>query len=604
MKQSMLLGSTTSLSRTGRLSRRTVLGAALGLAAWLALPAGWAQAPRVTSVTPANGATGVPVTSSLVFVFDQNMDTDVDAIPSMPPFLTGNLEVNPSVFVDSAWSADGRTLTCTPSSDWPAQTTITWRLNPPGTILPFTSSSGTPVATTSGTFTTGESGGGGGDGGPTLISVTPADGATGVSVTTTVVFVFDQAMQKNPLLGGFPPAVPGAVAWGGTGVTASKFSYAWSEDGRTLTCTYAGGLPGETVVTWTLNPAGSVIQLESDAGEPLETGRYSGRFTTGQGSGGGEDCYPEGYPDTWGTYTLSKMAMYQQTSTADPVPDGESPFMFGVFLKSPQAGPALTAGSVTLPDNSTKTLEAIFGFLSFNDTPATEAALDAAYPPGNYTLRFTQTGQPERVISMTMPAATLPVPKIANFNEAQAVNAAQDFTLRWNAFTGAGAQDYISVTVTDANGNLLFQAPNPCVPRELPVTATSTVIPANALQTDKTYRGTLLFGRMFYSSTNAVPEMGGFGGRARSTEFTVKTGTGGAAGQARFTGYRLLPNGNPQMDLTGTPGASYTIQRTGNVGSANWTSAGTATMNASGLAVFEDTQAGKVFPLFYRAVGN
>ena len=581
-----------------------VRGAALGLAAWLALPAGWAQAPKVTSVTPANGATAVPVTSPVVFVFDQNMDTSVTPIPSIPPFLTGNLEFTPSMIVESEWSSDDRTLTCTPSSDWPAQTTITWRLNPAGSLMPFTSSSGTAVATVSGTFTTGESGGGGGDEAPTLIAVTPEDDALGVPVTTTVVFEFDQEMKKNPLLGGFPPTVPGAVAWGGTGVTASKFSYAWSADGRTLTCTYAGELPGETVITWTLNPAGAVIQLESEAGEPLETGRYQGQFTTGEGSGGGEDCDPEGYPDTWGTYSLSKMAMYQQTSTADPVPDGESPFMFGVFLTSPQAGPALTAGTLTLPDNSTKTLEALFSFLSYNDTPATEAALDAAYPAGNYTLRFTQTGQPERVITMTMPAAAIPVPKIANFSEAQAVNAAQDFTLRWNVFTGAGADDYISVTVTDDDGNLLFQAPNLCIPRELPVTATSTVIPANALQTDKTYRGTLTFGRMFYSSTNAVPDMGGFGGRARFTEFTVKTGTGGTAGAAEFTGYRLLPNGNPQMDLEGTPGASYTIQRTGNVGSANWTSAGTATMNASGRAVFEDAQAGKVFPLFYRAVGH
>lgn len=599
----MLLGWKASLARTGRLNR-TALGVAVGLAAWLALPASWAQAPKVTSVTPANGATGVPITSSLVFVFDQNMDTEVDAFPSFPPFAIGNLDFTPSGFVDSEWSTDGRTLTCTPSSEWPAQTTITWRLNPAGTFMPFTSSSGTPVATTSGTFTTGESGGGGGDEAPTLISVAPADGATGVPVTTTVVFEFDQAMKKNPLLGGFPPAAPGAVAWGGTGLTAAKFSYAWSTDGRTLTCTYAGELPGETVITWALNPAGAVIQLESDAGEPLETGRYQGEFTTGEGGSGGEDCDPEGYPDTWGTYSLSKMAMYQQTSTADPVPDGDSPFMFGVFLTSPQAGPALTAGSVTLPDNSTKTLEAVFSFLSYSDTPATEAALNAAYPPGNYTLRFTQSGQAERVITMTVPAATIPVPKIANFNEAQAVNAAQDFTLRWNAFTGAGANDYISVMVTDTNGNVMFQAPNLCIPRELPVTATSTVIPANALQTDKTYRGTLTFGRMFYSSTNAVPEMGGFGGHARSTEFTVKTGSGGAVGQARFTGYRLLPNGNPQMDLTGTPGASYTIQRTGSIGSANWTSAGTATMNGGGQAVFEDTQADKVFPLFYRAVGD
>lgn len=591
----------------------------LGLQSWLLVtgalcltvlnttPAVRAQGtPTVTSVTPANGATAVAVDSALVFVFSTPMDTDASFIPSVPPFVIGNLEFTPAgavAAVDFQWSGDGRTLTCQPVSELPANTTITWKLNPAGAMFPIKSSGGVSLGTVSGSFTTGAGGGGGGTG-PKLVSSNPADGATTVPVTSTVVFVFDQAMQKNTALGGFPPAVPGAVAWGGSGVTATKFSYAWSDDGQTLTCTYAGELPGNMEITWALNP-GTLIQLQNEAGDPLPTGTYSGSFTTGPGGGGGENCDPSGVPSTWGSYSLSKTASYQQTSPADPVPASEMPFAFGAFVTGPQAGPAATAGSVTLPDNSTKSLEALFGYLTFNDTPATEAALDAAYPAGNYTLRFTQTGQPERVIPMTLPAANVPVPKIANFAAAQAVNAAQDFTLSWNAFTGAGTGDYISLTITDGQGNVLFQAPNPCVPRELAVTATSIVIPANTLQTNKLYSGTLAFERNFYSSTNAVPDMAGFGGVMRHTEFTINTGAGGGtADPARFTGYRLLPDGNPQMDLTGTAGHAYTIQRTSSLTTPNWSTAGTVTMDAAGAAVFEDTAAVKTFPLFYRAVAN
>lgn len=561
--------------------------------------------PTVTSVTPANGATGVAVDSALVFVFNTPMDVDVSFIPSVPPFVVGNMEFTPSgavAAVEFQWSADGRTLTCQPVSEMPANATIAWKLNPAGAMFPIKSSGGAALATVSGSFTTGAGGGGGGTE-PQLVSSDPADGATAVPVTSTVVFVFDQAMQKNTALGGFPPAVPGAVAWGGTGVTATKFSYAWSEDGQTLTCTYAGELPGNTEITWALNP-GTLIQLQNEAGDPLPTGVYSGSFTTGQG-GGGENCDPSGVPSTWGSYSISKMASYQQTSPADPVPVAESPFAFSAFVTGPQAGPAATAGSLTLPDNTSKTLQALFGFLTFTDTPTTEAALDTAYPAGNYTLRFTQTGQPERVIPMTLPAANVPVPKIANYAAAQAVNAAQDFTLAWNAFTGAGASDYISLSITDGQGNLLFQAPNPCVPRELAVTASSIVIPANTLQTNKIYNGTLAFGHTFYSSTNTVPDMAGFGGVMRHTDFTINTGAGsGTADPARFTGYRLLPNGNPQMDLTGTAGHAYTIQRTSDLTAPNWSTAGTVTMNAFGTAVFEDTGAVTTFPLFYRAVAN
>ena len=137
------------------------------------------------------------------------------------------------------------------------------------------------------------------------------------------------------------------------------------------------------------------------------------------------------------------------------------------------------------------------------------------------------------------------------------------------------------------------------------MSAKSIVIPANTLLPGRTYTASLAFGHIFYQSTNAVPEMSGFGDLIRDTRFTIKTGSGGnPAVAARFTGYRVLPNGNPELTLTGTAERAYTIQRSSSVAGSAWQGVGTATMNASGSAVFEDTQSGKVFPLFYRAVAN
>src|SRR5262245_582039 len=119
-------------------------------------------APSLASVTPANGATNVPVNSTLVFVFDQDMDTSVDLLPSFPPFLVGNFEVTPATAIFlGAWEPDDRTLTCTPVSDLPANTMISWKLNPTGAPLPLTSASGQVLATVSGSFTTAGGGGGG-----------------------------------------------------------------------------------------------------------------------------------------------------------------------------------------------------------------------------------------------------------------------------------------------------------------------------------------------------------------------------------------------------------------------------------------------------------
>lgn len=567
------------------------------LLAWLALPSAQAQTPpKLNSVSPARSAIEVPLTSALVFVFDQPMMVEVPILPSIPPILVGNLDVEPSATVpslDTSWSEDGRTLTCVPSADWPARTSITWTLNPAGTPWPISSALGTPLATVSGSFTTGAGGGGGTA--PQLVSSTPDNGTFGVPVTTVVTFLFDQPMKKLAVIGD-------AVRWVGTGVDEAKFVYSWSADGLTLACDYAGDFPADTVVGWALNPGSSVVKLESAAGDLLPEDTYSGGFKTAAGGGG--DCTPDGIPASWGGYSVSKGASYQQTSASDPVPASEMPFFFGAFAQGPDAGPAATAGSVTLPNATTKNLAPapLGGFLYYADEPASESALDTAYPEGSYTLRFLQTGQAERVVPMSMPAFLVPVPKIANYAEAQAVKPAQDFTLRWNAFTGAGANDTVSLIVADPMGKVVFQAPDQCVPRELPVTATTIVLPANSLQNDKTYQATLAFGRLFYSSSNAVPQMAGSGMLSRETHFTLKTGTGGVAMAATFTGYRLSPTGNPEMTLTGTPLRAYTILRARSLGTTVWTDAGVAVMDGAGAAVFEDVQAGKAFPLFYRAV--
>lgn len=592
-----------------------------GVLIGLGLAMGWGGAsrlmaqgaPKVSTVTPATGATGVELTSSLVFVFDQIMG-DLPVVPTIPGLFVGNLQVTPASVptFECEWSEDSRTLTCTPGGDLPASTTVNWTLNPAGAVLKIASGGGIALATTSGSFTTAADGGGGGGGGgggneedPKLLSSAPAGGATAVPVTAMVQFVFDQAMQKNPGVGGVPPFAPGAVAWAGTGLDPAKFTYAWSTDGKTLTAEYSGDLPGTSEISWVLNPATAIVKLESEAGFELPAGLYSGAFTTAAGSGGGGDpCDEDGVPDSWGFYTVSKVLNYVQESASDPTRVMEDAFQFGSVVRSPDAGPAVTAAQVIVPPNVTKTLEAFGGIFLFNEVFDTPAALNAAYPGGNYTLKLTQTGPSERSITMSMPGTTPPTPKISNFAEAQAINATQAFTLRWNAFTGASGNDAIVLSIMD-EATEVFSAPDPCVPRELAVTATSIEIPANTLAAGKSYRATLSFGDVFYFSTNTLANMSGFGSVSVTTELEIKTAGGGGPGPAapaRFTSYRMLENGRPQMSLTGTAGITYTLQRATRISPGDWQTAGTVVMDAGGNATFEDAQPGAFRPLYYRAV--
>jgi hypothetical protein len=198
--------------------------------------------------------------------------------------------------------------------------------------------------------------------------------------------------------------------------------------------------------------------------------------------------------DELGSYGISKTSNYRQTSAADPLPDTvDGSFVFIASVASPSLSAAVT-GSVTEPDNTQHALSGVGGFGQFFETAASEAALDTAFPAGSYTLRFTLAGQTEQVATMTMPSEGPPIPKITNFEEAQDVNPSVDFTLRWNGFSGAGPNDHISMYISDTNGNVVFQAPNLCVPRELPATATSVLIPANTLRTNQTYTAAIFTG--------------------------------------------------------------------------------------------------------------
>ncbi|MCB1125936.1 MAG: hypothetical protein KDM81_05530, partial [Verrucomicrobiae bacterium] len=205
---------------------------------------------------------------------------------------------------------------------------------------------------------------------------------------------------------------------------------------------------------------------------------------------------------------------------------------------------------------------------------------------------------------MTMSTGHPPIPHFTNFEAVRQVDVTQSFLLTWDPFTGAGANDMQALQIMDASGDTVFMAPDLCVPRELPVGATSIEVPADTLADNQTYTVYLAFLQRFYTSTETVTDMNGVGMVSFTTEMTLSTGSGGETEAGEFIGYRLLPNGNPELTLAGTPGGTYTIQRAGSLegDSTTWSDVEMLTVDGSGTAVFEDTEPGKSMPLFYRAV--
>ena len=102
------------------------------------------------------------------------------------------------------------------------------------------------------------------------------------------------------------------------------------------------------------------------------------------------------------------------------------------------------------------------------------------------------------------PSPDVPAPKIANFTALQGFDVSQPLTIQWNAFSGASQNDSIRLAIAEKNGPLIFFAPNPCVPIELPATDTSITIPAGTFETNITYELELTFSRVTHTGTDTL----------------------------------------------------------------------------------------------------
>ncbi len=680
------------------------------------------SAPKLVSVSPASDATNAAPRGSVVFVFDQAMDTATSLLPTIGTVLIGNYEFRPASvnsLLSGRWGADRRSLTFQPNGPIPLNTTVSWTLNLAGASSPLKSATGQLLETLTGSYRIASNSGGSpnelcppvtpttgsytlsknlqylqssaGDpvvspGSPGLFGVSVQSPPAGPAVTNgSVTFPdgtttnlalqagvfrrfelyateaalegarpegsytlrFNQTGEAERVLAMTLPATPAIIPKianyaEAQNIDATKdFTLRWNSFSspagvvRLVILDEFGNrifMAPNPCVPRTLDPAATSIVIPANYLRPgfnyqgllvFSLNFYSSTTDVAQMTGNGvvqrttsfslkastgipsELCTPT--TPTMGSYTVTKFLEYRQTSADEVVPRSGNPAFFSTTLQSPPAGPAVTNGSLTLPDGTTKNLTNQIVVLNLYGPYDTQAALEAAYPEGSYTVRFNQTGQPERVIPMALPATPAIIPKIANYAEAQAIDASHEFTLRWNPFSPQGPGAFIRLIITDELGNLVFMAPNPCVPRALDPAATSIVIPTNYFRPELNYQGQLQFGLNFYNSTTDVPQMAGYGVVQRNTTFALKaasTGGTGTAVPAKFASYRVLPNGHPEFNLSGTAGRIYTIQRAGSLMSAAWSVLSPVTMNASGTALFEDADAALKFPTFYRAVSN
>ncbi len=390
---------------------------------------------------------------------------------------------------------------------------------------------------------------------PTFTDSIPTNNATAVALTgfVPITFSFSEPMAETQ-----------NIQWS-SNLTPDGFTYVWSSDKQSLSCYYAAGLPGSSTITWTLNPtATNSANFRDLAGNPLAINTYTGKFTTVQGSTNNPCNDTNTLNQTVGV-ALSKLYYYQQTSVAAPVFDPVEGAFFSVSLRGPAT---LTAASVVVPSTPAATypLEvfSVFGSTSayYNEAQTNLTAFDTAYPPGNYQISAVSAGITYNATAPLPDSGKPTVPHVANFTAAQSVDPNADFTLQWDAYPSPTAFDAISLTINDST-NMVFHAPDKCIPINLDATATSIVIPKGTFQPGITYTGSLQFFHL--ASTNIALLPGGspgMSGLSRTTNFKLIT-TGGVTLPAPvISNAKVLNKNQIQFQVTCTAGHSMVIRST------------------------------------------
>jgi hypothetical protein len=334
---------------------------------------------------------------------------------------------------------------------------------------------------------------------PTLLSSVPAFMATGISPTAPVVLTFSEAMNTNVTTGMF-------VA--GTSLLTNTL-VSWSDGDKVLTFSPVPSWPANQMITW------MVVDGESLDGTLLE-GDAFGIFTTAAASTG---CDPNA---SMLSFTTSKGAMYSQTSAGAPVLSSTTPYCFlgCMTLPCPQNATNVTLQWSTSPGPQNMALSPIAGHLTLQNCGfATLAALDAAYPPGDYTFTIQSTsGSQPTTVNFPPTLTQPPAPHLTNYLAAQSVNPAQPFSLGWDPLPGGSAADCISVEIYGG----VYQTPTIGMAGALNGTATAVVFPAGTFQPNSHYSGCVTFYH-YQMITNGTAHID-LAYRASITEFDLATG--------------------------------------------------------------------------------
>lgn len=339
------------------------------------------------------------------------------------------------------------------------------------------------------------------------------------------------------------------------------------------------------------------------AGNPLA--QTTGSFTTQGATSSG--CTNQSNLAAAG-FGLFKQTNHRQDGTGAPVEDATLGAMFQAFssITNPVNRAALSFGG---PPPVLQFLSVV-GNLQFLSKPyPNQAALDGDYPSGTYSFQLRQpTNTVIASADLVLPVSPYPnVPHFANYTAAQSIDTNVDFTLTWDAFTGATTNDSLHIEILDENGNSLLSLPDPCSGPGLPATATSVVLPRGLLPGGQNLTAILTFNKSndygkFMPGTTAK----GVAATSRITRMGLHT-TGGTPppppAPARFLSITKVDPTTISITATGSVNRVYVLETSATV-NTGWLPLVTNNAGASGIFIVPIDPSALAPRRFFRAIGR
>jgi len=231
-----------------------------------------------------------------------------------------------------------------------------------------------------------------------------------------------------------------------------------------------------------------------------------------------------------GLFSLYKRQVFVQTNAGPPGPRC-SPFMFDAIVEltasnsiaaAALVGPAGTQTALTVSEEQ-EFLPRRWLYWTCGSFDSAQA-LEATWPAGAYSF-FIFGKESFRTPALNLVGDAYPTnaPHIANFIEAQSVDPAKDFVLRWDTLPEGTTNDTVFVSVRNlADQSAVFNTPFLRGRGSLDGTATAVTIPAGTLAPGLDYDVYVRFDKVL-ERNHDIPGVLGQTSYASGTHFNLKT---------------------------------------------------------------------------------